>query len=161
MTATHGQAYAFPLLFHYAHVGGRGIVDVHGRLDHRDGHYFELGSGDSLTLEAPEGQEFLADGTDAVFDLELEIHPSSRESHNYEVDVSHAHLDVNGPWVTLGHGDAHEWDLDHVNIPVARYVRIRNLDGALPLYVDGVYVRRMQVCVDSSRCHDVNHLVRR
>jgi len=160
-TASHGRDYAFPLLFHYAHVRGQGIADVHGRLNHRDEHYFELGPGDSLTLEAPEGQEFTSDGTDGVFDLEIEVHPNVRESHNYEVDVSHAHLDVNGPWVTLGHGDAHEWDLDHVGHRVARYVRIRNLDRALPLYIDGVYVRGMRVCADASRCHDVNHLVRR
>lgn len=158
MTATHGRAYAQPLMFHYAHVGGRGIADVHGQLDHRDGHYFQLGPGDSLTLEAPDGQEFLSDGTDGVFDLELEVHPHDHESHRYEIDVSHAHLDVNGPWVVLGHGEAHEWDLDHVRLRAARYVRIRNLDGAAPLYVDGVYVRRMQPCTDVARCRDVNHL---
>jgi len=157
--ATHGRAYAHPLMFHFAHVGGRGIADVHGQLDHRDGHYFQLGPGDSLTLEAPDGQEFLSDGTDGVFDLEIEVHPHDRASHRYEIDVSHAHLDVNGPWVVLGHGEAHEWDLDHVGVRAARYVRIRNLDGASPLYVDGVYVRHMQPCTDVARCRDVNHLV--
>jgi hypothetical protein len=159
-SATHGQAYPQPLLFHYAHVGGAGIADVHGQLDHRDGHYFFLGPGDSLTVEAPEGFEFVSDGTAATFDLEIEVHPHSGASHDYEVDVSHAHLDVNGPWVVLGHGEAHEWDLDHVNQRVARYVRIRNLAGAQPLYLDGVYVRRMQACADLARCRDVNHAVR-
>ncbi len=161
LVANHGEAYAHPLLFHYAHVGGRGVADVHGQLDHRDGHYFQLGPGDSLTLEAPEGEEFLSDGTDGVFDLEIEVHPHQGASHGYEVDVSHAHLDVNGPWVVLGHGDAHEWDLDHVGARAARYVRIRNVDARAPLYLDGVYVRRMQACADPSRCRDVNHLAAR
>jgi hypothetical protein len=155
----HGSAYGHPLLFHYAHVGGMGIADVHGQLDHRDGHYFQLGPGDSLTLEAPEGFEFVSDGSDTVMDLEIEVHPHDHASHRYEIDVSHAHLDVNGPWVVLGHGEAHEWDLDHANVRSARYVRIRNLSGSDSLYIDGVYVRQMQRCTNPARCRDVNHLI--
>jgi hypothetical protein len=158
-TGTHG--FTFPLMFHYAHIGGVGIADVHGHLNHPDGHYFQLGPGDSLTLEAPDGQEFISDGTIPGPDLEVIVHPHDRAASIYEVDVSHAHLDVNGPWVQLGTTGAHDWDIDHVVQRSARYVRIRNVDAAQSVYLDAVYVRRLQPCTNVARCRDVNHLVPR
>ncbi|MDO9017601.1 MAG: hypothetical protein Q7V43_11870 [Myxococcales bacterium] len=161
LTTNGAHGFTFPLMFHYAHIGGVGIADVHGHLDHPDGHYFQLGPGDSLTLEAPDGQEFVSDGTIPGPDLEVIVHPHDRAASIYEVDVSHAHLDVNGPWVELGTTGAHDWDIDHVVLRSARYVRIRNVDAAQSVYLDAVYVRRLQPCTNVARCRDVNHLVPR
>ena len=79
----------------------------------------------------------------------------------YEIDVSHAHLDANGPWTELGHDERHTWDLDHVGMVTARYLRIRNISPTLSVYLDAVFARSLQPCSDPAACRDVNHLARR
>jgi len=153
----HMAAYQHPLLFHYAHIGGRGVPDLGGQLNHDDGRYFQLGPGDSLTLEAPEGSEFVSDGNAATPELEVIVHPHDRAARAFEVDVSHAHLDVNGPWVMLSGAGGHEIDLDHARVRSARYVRIRNTDPQSTVYLDAVYVRAMQPCTNPARCRAVVH----
>lgn len=157
----HLAAYQHPLLFHYAHVGGAPTGDRNGMLHHDDGQYFELGPGDSLTLEAPEGQQFLSDGNPQTGDVEVVLHPHAGETRVYEVDVSFDHLDADGPWTMLTRTGGHEVDLDHAGIVAARYVRIRNNDPARSVYLDAVYVRTMQPCTNPRRCPRVTHGVGR
>ncbi len=157
--AQHIAAYQHPLLFHYAHVGGRGSPDPGGMLHNDDGRYFELGPGDALTLEVPEGQQMVSDGNPAVGDLEVVVHPHAGETRRYEVDVSFEHLDANGPWVMLTTEGGHEIDLDHARVTAARYVRVRNNDPARSVYLDAVYARSMQPCTNPDRCRRVVHRV--
>jgi len=157
--AQHIAAYQHPLLFHYAHIGGRGTADATGMLHHDDGQYFELGPGDSLTLEVDQGRQLLSDGTPAVGDLEVVVHPHVGETRVYEVDVSFDHLDRDGAWTMLSTAGGHEIDLDHAGIAAARYVRIRNNDPQRSVYLDAVYARTVQPCTNPARCSRVVHRV--
>jgi hypothetical protein len=158
LTAQHSPEFPFALDFHFARVRGESSYDLHGQLAHRDGHYFELAPGDSLTLEAGDGLQVMADGSETTPDIEVEVHPHDRSAREYAVDVSFEHRDTAEGWIPLGQGPEHRWDIDHVQQTAVRYVRIRNIDPANSVYLDGVYVRTVQSCTDLSRCRDVNHL---
>jgi hypothetical protein len=158
--AVHDPTFREVLRFHYARVGGRSVPHL-GQLDRQDGRYFSLnGLNDTITLVAPEGFEFVADGHPEVPDVEVDVHAHDRAEQRYEVDVSYAHRDGNDPnWTELAQGEAHvahTCDIDHVRQRAGRYLRIRNTSSER-VDIDAVYVRRFQPCSDPAACRNVQH----
>jgi hypothetical protein len=89
-----------------------------------------------LTLQMPDGQQLVSDGTPAA-DVRIESEPSMPGPYRVEIGVGHNRFIL----VADGVQGAASVDIDHAGVRVGRFVRVSTRASGAALALDAVLVR--------------------